>query len=87
MEPRNARVLVLLLATGEGRMHHRAAVTQRPMIRLLVKLLPARKNRASTQRLMSLYLLQTNTKDCFSSEIQRTRQRQNGKNTHVRERV
>jgi hypothetical protein len=57
------------------------------MIRLLVKLLPTRKKRVPTERLMSLYLLQTNTKDFFSSEMQRTRQRHSGKVAHVRERV
>lgn len=56
------------------------------MMRLLIKLLPTRPARA-TKRLMSLYLLQTNTKDSFSSEMQRTRQRHNGKSNHVRERV
>jgi hypothetical protein len=57
------------------------------MIRLLIKYLHGRKARAASGRLMGLYLQQTNTKDAFSSEIQRTRQRHNGKFTHVRERV
>lgn len=57
------------------------------MIRLLIKLLPRRKKAQASQRLMSLYLLQTNTKDSYSAEMQRTRQRQNGKFAHVRERV
>ncbi|MGV3771352.1 MAG: hypothetical protein ACO1QB_00520 [Verrucomicrobiales bacterium] len=58
------------------------------MTRALARMFgPSNKPQTSRSSLVGLYLNQANNKDGFSSELQQSRQRRNGKYSHNRERA